>query len=94
LRASVDPGYTSHGSSRCRGFFCRVSVNFGISEDEKTADFCGCDVGFFDFQISLKFPRHHFSAVVFNGVCEMKNADRRGLVILKAAVFAGFGSQG
>lgn len=24
----------------------------------------------------------------------MKNADRRGLVVLKAAVFAGFGSQG
>jgi len=60
----------------------------------KNRGFFACDVGFFEFQICLKFRRHHFWCVVFKGASVMRNADRRGLVILKAAVFAGFGSQG
>jgi hypothetical protein len=38
----------------------------------KTGVFCGRDEGFFEFQICLKFRRHHLIAVVFKGAAEEK----------------------
>lgn len=68
-------------SAKSKNFF---SLKHGFSQRKPR---------FFRISNFFEIRRHHLIEGVFNGACSVRNADRRGLVVLEAAVFAGFGSQ-
>jgi len=55
----------------------------GFFFDQRAEVFCGCDVGFFEFQISFEICRHRLAVPVFNGACQTETLTGGGWLYWK-----------